>query len=156
DEELFQAEREAVRAALESELKGEVEQGAWTFLCHPSRHLPARWEDTDTLKTVLEKSAVRVRREFPPITYGAHVREWGVCNRYGEDAFGLTRSGLFLSTRLFRENAIPFPSPWQPSPDIGPGRWVDFKLNLCLGIEFFLFLSRFAEHLEAGEELVYE
>src|ERR1043165_9987744 len=39
DEKLFQAEREEVRAALDSEVKGESEQGAWTFLCHPVRHL---------------------------------------------------------------------------------------------------------------------
>lgn len=160
-EELFQAEREEVRAALESEFKGQVEQGAWAFLCHPVRHLPTRWEETDTLKAVLDKSVVRVRREFPPITYNAHVREWGICNRHYEDAFGLTRSGLFLSTRLFKENTVPFKNHWQPilggpTPDIPAGQWLEFKLNLSLVIEFFMFLSRFAENFQVGEELVYE
>ncbi len=160
-EELFEAEREEVRAALDAEFKGQTSLGAWTFLCHPVRHVPNRWEETDMLRAVLEKSVVRVRREFPPITYGTHVREWGVCNRHYEDAFGLTRSGLFLSTRLFRENTVPFKHPWQPiggepKPDIGPGQWLDYKVNLALVIEFFLFLARFAENFEVGEEMVYQ
>jgi hypothetical protein len=160
-EELFEAEREEVRAALDSEFKGQASLGAWTFLCHPVRHLPTRWEETDTLKKVIERSVVRVRQEFPPITYGTHVREWGICNRHYEDAFGLTRSGLFMSIRPFRENTVAFKHPWQPiggepNPDIGPGEWLDFKLNLSLVIEFFMFLSRFAENFEVGEELVYD
>jgi hypothetical protein len=160
-EELFEAEKEEVRSALDSEFKGQANQGAWTFLCHPVRHLPNRWEETATLQAVLEKSAVRLRREFPPITHGTHVREWGICNQHYEDAFGLTRSGLFLSTRLFWENTAPFQHKWQPVhgeryPDIPAGQWFDFKLNLSLVIEFFMFLSRFAESFEVGEELVYE
>ncbi|MHB1424097.1 MAG: AlbA family DNA-binding domain-containing protein [Gemmataceae bacterium] len=160
-EELFAAEREEVKAALDSEFGGQADLGAWTFLCHPVRHMPTRWEETDTLKAVLDKSVVRVRQEFPQITYNLHVREWGVCNRHYEDAFGLTRSGLFMSVRLFRENTVVFKNHWQPlfgqpNPDIPAGQWLDFRLNLSLVIEFFMFLSRFAENFEAGEELVYE
>ncbi len=160
-EELFEAEQEAVRAVLNSDSKDQVEQGAWTFLCHPVRYLSNRWEETSTLKTVLEKSVVRVRREFPTISYGTHIREWGICNQQSEDAFGLARSGLFMSTRLFLENMVPFKHKWQPIhgeryPDIPAGQWFDLKLNLSLVIEFFMFLSRFAENFEAGEELVYE
>jgi hypothetical protein len=156
DEELFQAERQEVQAALESEFGGQATLGAWTFLCHPVRHEAARWEESDTLKKIIERSVVRVRQEFPPITYDTHVREWGICNRHYEDAFGLTRSGLFLSTRLFRENTVIFKNPWQPNPDIPAGQWLDFKLNLSLVIEFFMFLSRFAAGFEVGEELVWE
>lgn len=67
DEELFQAERQEMQAALDSEFEGETSLGAWTFVCHPVRHQPSRWEETDTLKKVIESSAVRVRQEFPPI-----------------------------------------------------------------------------------------
>ncbi len=160
-EELFQAEQGEVRAALDSELNGQVGQGAWTFLCHPVRYQPTRWEDTDTLKKVIERSIVRVRQEFPPITHGTHVREWGICNLHYGDAFGLTHSGLFLSARLFWENAAPFKHKWQPVheepyPDIPAGQWFDFNLNLSLVIELFMFLSRFAENFEVGEQLVYE
>src|SRR5205807_6026351 len=95
-EELFQAEREEVRAALDSESKGRLNKGAWTFICHPVRYLPNRWEDTATLREMIEKSLVRVRRDYPPITYGTHVLEWGICACRDEDAFGLTRSGLFF------------------------------------------------------------
>jgi hypothetical protein len=156
DEELFQAEQEEVRAALDSEFEGKTSQGAWTFLCHPVRHQAKRWEEADVLTSIIEKSEVRVRREFPPLGHDTHVREWGICNRRFEDAFGLARSGLFLSMRLFRENTVTFKNPWQPNPDIPAGQWLDFKLNLSLVIEFFMFLSRFAENFEVGEELVYE
>jgi hypothetical protein len=160
-EELFQNERQEVQSALDSDFGDQAGLGAWTFLCHPVRHLPNRWEETDKLRGVLDKSVVRVRREFPPITNGTHIREWGICNRQGEDAFGITRSGLFLATRMFRENTVAFKHPWQPisgqpNPEIGPGQWLDFKLNLSLVIEFFMFLSRLAENFEVGEELVYE
>lgn len=156
DEELFQSERQEVQAALDSEFGGQASLGAWTFFCHPVRHQPARWEETDTLKKVIERSVVRVRQEFPPVSYGMHVREWGIGNRHYDDAFGLTRSGLFLSIRPFRENTVAFRNPWQPNPDIPAGQWLDFKLNLSLVIEFFMFLSRFAESFEVGEEVVYE
>lgn len=161
DEELFQGERQEVQAALESEFEDGASLGAWTFLCHPVSHQEARWEETDTLKKVIERSVVRVRQEFPPISYGMHVRGWGICNRHYEDAFGLTRSGLFLSVRPFRENTVAFRNPWrtvvgQPTLDIAAGQWLDFKLNLSLVIEFFMFLSRFAESFEVGEELVWE
>ncbi len=160
-EELFDAERQEVQAALDSEFKGQASLGAWAFACHPVRHLPNRWEETDTLKKVIERSVVRVRQEFPPVSYGTHVREWGICNRHYEDAFGLTRSGLFMAVRPFRENTVAFKNPWrtvvgQPTVDIPAGQWLDFKLNLSLVIEFFMFLSRFAENFEVGEELVYE
>lgn len=160
-EELFQAEREEVRAILDSELKGHVEEGAWTFLCHPVRYQAARWEETDTLKKVMESSSVRVRQAFPPVVTGTHVREWGICSLHLGDASGLTHSGLFLSVRLFRENVAPFKHKWQPVhdkpyPDIPAGQWFDFNLNTSLVIEFFMFLSRFAENFQVGEELVYE
>ncbi len=160
-EELFRAEKEEVQTALAAEFEGQASLGGWNFLCHPVRHQPNRWEETKTLKAVLERSAVRVRREYPPITHDIHVREWGICNRHYEEAFGLTRSGLFLSTRPFKENNHPFRHQWQPiggepKPEIGAGHWIDFKLNLSLVIEFFMFLARFAENFEVGEELVYE
>lgn len=161
DEELFQSERQEVQKALDSAFDGQASLGAWTFLCHPVRHEAARWEETDTLKKVIERSVVRVRQEFPAISYGMHVREWGICNQHYESAYGLTRSGLFLSRRRFVENTVPFKHRWQPvhgepNPDIPAGQWFDFNLNLSLVIEFFMFLSRFAENFEVGEELVYE
>jgi len=102
DEELFQVDAQEVRAALESELEGESSRRAWTFLCHPVRYQANRWEETDMLERIIEKSVVRIRREFPSFIHDTHVREWGICNRRSEDAFGLTRSGFFLSARLFR------------------------------------------------------
>lgn len=124
-------------------------------------YLPNRWEETNTLRAVLDMSVVRLRREFPPITYGTQIREWGLFNQHYGDTFGLTRSGLFVSARLFLENSTAFQHKWQPIhderlEDIPAGQWFDFKLNLSLVIEFFMFLSRFADNFDVGEELVCE
>lgn len=160
-EELFEAERKEVLAALDSELDGQVNHGAWTLICHPTHYQPNRWEETDTLRKAIEKSVVRVREAFPPTTYSTHVREWGICDCQFGIAFGLTRSGFFMSVRLFRENAYTFKNPWQtihgqPNPDIPAGQWLDFRNNLSVVVEFFMFLSRFADNFEVGEEVVYE
>jgi hypothetical protein len=155
-EEFFEAEKQEVQNALDSELQGQARLGAWTFLGHPAQHVPTRWEETDTLREILKKCVVRVQdQDFPPISYGTHVREWGICNTKSEDAFGLTRSGLFLSTRLFRENAFPCKARWQSHTDLPAGQWLDYKRNVSLLIEFFMFLSRFAENLDVGSEVVF-
>lgn len=155
-EDLFEAEIEQVQSALDAELDSKVQKGAWNFICYPAQYQVDRWEDTSTLKSIVEKSAVRVRREFPQITYNLHVREWGICNQHYEDAFGLTRSGLFVSSRLFFENYRNFKNHWQPNPDIPAGKWLDLKNNLAILIEFYAFLSRFAHNFDAGESIAYE
>jgi hypothetical protein len=156
DEEHFEVERGGVEAALDSELGGTSELGAWTLTCHPIRYDVARWDEASDLKAIVERSAVRLRRAFPPVNYDMHVREWGICDQSFEDAFGMTRSGLFVAMRLFRENTTVFRNPWQPNTDIPAGEWLDFKLNLGIVIEFFVFLSRFAENFDVGEETVVE
>jgi hypothetical protein len=66
-----------------------------------------------------------------------------------------------MCIRPFRENTFPFKHQWrqiggEPNPEIGPGHWIDFKLNVSLVIEFFMFLARLAENFEVGAELAYE
>jgi hypothetical protein len=155
-EDLFEAEIEQVYSALDAELDSKVQMGAWNFICHPARYQADRWEEASTLKTIVEKCAVRVRREFPQTNHNLHVREWGICNRHYEDAFGFTRSGLFVSSRLYIENYRNFKNHWQPNPDIPAGKWLDFKNNIGILIEFYSFLSRFAHNLDAGENIGYE
>jgi hypothetical protein len=58
----------------------------------------------------------------------------------------LTRSGLFVSRQRLAN---------VPSKD-GVTKILDYKPTLYTVIEVFIFLSRFAEELEVGEELVYE
>ena len=155
-ENLFDAEIEQVQSAIEAELDSKVQIGAWNFICHPAQYQADRWEETSTLKSIVEKSAVRVRREFPQTNYNLHVREWGICNRHYKDAFGFTRSGLFISSRLYFENYRNFKNHWQPNPDIPAGKWLDLKSNLAILIEFYAFLSRFAHNFDAGESIAYE
>ncbi len=155
-EDLFEAEIAQVQSALDAELDSKVQMGAWNFICHPSKYQADRWEDASTLKSIVEKCAVRVRREFPQTNYNVHVREWGICNRHYEDAFGFTRSGLFVSSRLYFENYRNFKNHWQPNPDIPAGKWLDLTNNLAILIEFYAFLSRFAHNFDAGESIEYE
>jgi hypothetical protein len=155
-EDLFEAEIAQVQSALDAELDSKVHLGAWSLICHPAKYQADRWEDTSTLKSIVEKCAVRVRREFPQTNYKVDVREWGICNRHYEDAFGFTRSGLFISSRLYFENYRNFKNHWQPNPDIPAGKWLDLRNNLAILIEFYAFLSRFAHNFDAGESIEYE
>lgn len=155
-DELFEAELETVQSDLEFELDSKAKFGAWNLVFHPVRYQEDRWDDSEALKAVLERSIVRLRSEFPPIDHNMHVREWGICNSRKGDAFGLTRSGLFVCKRLFLENDHRFINPWQPNPDIDAGKWLDFKRNLAVIIEFFVFLSRYAHNIEVGEVLAFE
>lgn len=160
-EELFESEKKEVRTALEAELENRMSQGGWVFQCHPVRYQSNRWEGTEALKSVVQKSAIRIRREFPWISSEIQVREWGICNSHFDDAYALTNSGLFISMQPFRENTFDFKNPWRsvhgdPEMSIGKRRWIEYKLNLFLVIEFFMLISRFAENLDVGEELAYE
>lgn len=72
-DDLFRGEQEEVHSALVRELNGRQSSGSWTFLVHPIRHIVNRWEETDRLRRVLGSSVVRVRREFPQISYDLHL-----------------------------------------------------------------------------------
>jgi hypothetical protein len=80
-EDPFRPERAEVEKALDTELGVGAENGTWQFVCHPVQYREGRWEDTAALQGVLDKAVVRVRwREFPPLGYNLHVREWGLSN----------------------------------------------------------------------------
>ena len=123
---------------------------------HPTSFQEERWENADDLKSLIEKHSIRIGDEFPSVRYNYQVYEWGICSHEMEDIFGLTRSGLFIANRVFREDTTQFKNPWQPNPDILPGQWFEFQWNMAQVIEFFMFMSRFCHEYQAGEEIVYD
>lgn len=152
----YKLEREKVLETLGNELKGKVELGCWTLICHPMTHNPSRWDEANKLKDILKKSVVRLRNQFPPINNDLHNLEWGICNEAFGNAFGFTRSGLFIAMRLFQENSMVYENPWPAFRDIPVEKWIDFDLNLKIIVEFFLFLKRLVEEYEVGEEIYVE
>jgi hypothetical protein len=151
-EESYQEEIAAMRRGLTAKRGDEFEKGAWTFLFHPAVHEAERWDSTDKLRTLLERSAVQVRGEFPRLQQTMHVREWGIANEIYGDAYGLSRSGLFFLVRPFDENKLRC----QEDTNLLPGQWLDFQSNLDDVIEWFMFMSRFIEFFEPGSEVAYE
>ncbi|WP_339684981.1 ATP-binding protein [Gimesia maris] len=152
----FLTERKIVSESLTDELEGKVSSGAWTLVCHPVSHNPTRWDESNEMKDIVTNGVVNLRKSFPPVNREMHVRDWGICNQAFGDAFGFTRSGFFMAMRLFRENSVVFKNPWQPNPDIPAGEWLDFKYNIGIIIEFYMFLSRLVEEYEVGEEIYVE
>ncbi len=136
-----------------------LKSGAWRLILQPGIHVDERWEQDKELEGVIQRHAIRLRDQFPPYYKGNFMMEWGLCNdTYGE-TWTLTRSGLFLSMRPYLENQSDYQTRWRDGtgqrvePSVPPGGWVDFKPNLLLITEMFLFASRFAEEFDPGEEI---
>jgi len=156
DEEIWSAQFKAVQSDLDSTLGEQAHLGRWVMSFRPRTYQAERWEEAAELKSLVEKHAVRIRDEFPGIRYGYHVQEWGICSHELQDVFGLTRSGLFLANRVFREDTESFKSPWQKKPDVPQGQWMEFQWNMAQVIEFFMFLARFCHEFDPEEEVTYE
>ncbi len=152
----FDAETEDVQTALSTELETKDGVGCWNICCHPLKYNKERWEQTRALRKLLASSVVQIRREFPPQGSPGFVHEWGIGNRQDEVAFGLTHSGLFVSKRLFLENYRTYRDHWTPGTDIKPGEWLDLSNNITILIEFFIFVSRYAQNFDVGEMLELE
>jgi len=156
DEESWSEQAELVQSDLDSQLGKQKELGCWAFRFHPSEFRKERWEEAEELKALVKKHAVRLHDEFPGIHYDGHVREWGICSHEHQDVFGLTRLGLFVANRIFREDTEIFKNSGEPNKDIPAGQWLDFQWNMAQVIEFFMFMSRFCHEFEAGEEVTYD
>lgn len=156
DEERWATQAEAVQASLQSQLGEQAKLGRWEMSFHPATFCEERWEEAAQLKMLVEKHAVRLRDEFPGVHHDYHVEEWGIGSHEYEDVFGLTRAGLFVASRVFREDTDEFRNPWQPNPNIPAGKWFDFQWNMAQVIEFFIFMSRFSHEFETGEEIEVE
>lgn len=159
DEEQFTQELEQIEKGLEDVLKKWMNSGGWSLIVYPGTYRPDRWNDKEELEAVIHRRSVGIRKEFPPHTMGPHPREWGICNDTYGDIWTLSRSGLFAYWKPYLENETKYACFWrgpggEPSePDIDPGCWLDFKPNVYNLIEMFMFIVRFVEEFEPGENI---
>jgi len=156
DDERWKSQVESVQASLQRQLGEQAKHGRWEMIFHPTSFSKERWEEATQLKAMVEKHAVRLRDEFPGTHYDYHVEEWGIGSHEGEDIFGLTRAGLFVASRIFREDTEDFKNPWRPNPIISATKWFDYQWNMAQVIEFFMFMSRFSNEFDTGEEIKFE
>ena len=156
DDDRWSEQAEVVQANLDNQLGEQATLGRWQMQFHPASFEEERWEKAIELKSLVEKHSVRLGDAFPSTAYDYRVLEWGICSHEFEDIFGLTRSGLFVANRVFREDTTEFRNPWQPNPNMRPGQWFEFQSNMAQLIEFFMFMSRFCHEFDAGEHVIFQ
>ena len=152
DEEQFEEELTQIQSGLADVLKDKLAAGGWSLIVYPSIYRSDRWEDNEELESMIRRQSVRIRDEFPPSHRGTHRREWGICNDTYRDIWTLASSGLFACWKPYWENDTTFKNPYQGEPNIEPGKWLDFQPNVYNIIEMFMFMVRFVEEFEPGEE----
>ena len=86
--------------------------GEWSFSFHPAVYDPNRWTELAELESLVFQRSVRMRHQFPPSYKGTHAREWGIANDLYGDPWALTRAGLFVYHRPFREKHAPISKPF--------------------------------------------
>ena len=155
DDERFEEEFERIQAGLSDVLKDRFSAGGLNLMVHPTAYQSDRWESGEELESIIRRSSVRIRNAFPPSQVGTHRREWGICNDTYGGIWTLARSGLFAYWRPYHENQISFKSPYHGESDIEQGEWLDFRPNVHNIIEMFMFMARFAEEFQPGEEFSY-
>jgi schlafen family protein len=152
DEEQFEEELTQIQSGLAGVLKDTLAAGGWNLIVYPSIYRSDRWEDNEELESIIQRRSVRIRDEFPPLHRGTHRREWGICNDTYRDIWTLASSGLFAYWKPYWENERTFKNPYQGEPNVEPGKWLDFQPNVYNIIEMFMFMVRFVEEFEPGEE----
>jgi hypothetical protein len=135
--------------------------GEWLFYFHPSVYDPDRWPELAQLESLVFHRSVRMRHEFPPSYKGTHPREWGIANDLYGEPWALTRAGLFVYHRPFRENEVPFQSRFRdntgkPILEVPAGEWIEFEWNMDVIIQCFMFLSRMADVFGPDATIVYQ
>lgn len=155
DEEQFHEEYKRIQSELADVLNDTLAAGGWTLIAYPTIYRSDRWNDSEGLESIIRRRSVHIRNEFPPSQRGTHRREWGICNDAYRDIWTLATSGLFACWLPFSENVRPFTNPYQDEPNIEPGKWLDFQPNVYTIIEMFMFLTRFVEEFEPGEDFYF-
>lgn len=157
----FENEMEKVVGVTDDLLQDGWTAGSWRMSFRPGQYVEDRWQDVDQLEELVRSHRVRTLDEFPPLYQGTHAREWGICSDEGGIVWAMTRSGFFIFRNTFWENSRAFRNPWQPAggepyPEVPPGKWLDYRSNLFLLIQFFIFMSRMAQEFEPGVIMEYE
>ena len=162
DDKQFEDELARLEAEVDSSEK-KVGQGEWFFAFHPAKYDVARWTERDYLEGLIRKYCFRIVEEFPPCYKGTHGREWGVANNFYGEPWALTRAGLFVSRRPFREDRLEpiharlyVPTYNTSELVLGPGEWIEYRWSLRAICEAFYFMWRMAEVYDLEETVEYQ
>jgi hypothetical protein len=129
--------------------------GDWLMTIRPAVYNEDRWT-LRQLKEVVERSTVLVRNSRFPGMHDPSIEEWGIHENFFDQAFALTKAGLFVARRQFREDTRDYRNPWQPNPDIPKGQWLEFQWAIADVTEMFMFAARLAKNFEIGEAVYVE
>ena len=161
DDKQFADELAKLEAEVDTPEKKEG-QGEWFFAFHPARYNPDRWTERDYLEALVRKYCFRIVEEFPPCYKGTHGREWGIANNFYAEPWALTRAGLFVSRRPFREDRLEpirarlyVPTYNTPELVLVPGEWLEYGASLRAICEEFYFMRRMAEVYDLEETVEY-
>lgn len=164
DDDQWSKEIETVRSGLIADSPHLAESGGWDFTLHPTVFQKDRWPELESLRTIVEQSAVRMVNEFPSTGYGAHPQTWGFASSMGDDRFALTREGLIVALRFFYEDRHPYRREslrYTPSgtkqhiEEREAGSWLQYRTSIGEVIEMFLVAARICERFEPGETVEY-
>ncbi len=171
DQQQTESELKTIQDDLNAKGSIDVNEG-WTFLFHPTLYQKERWQDLKTLETHIQTKAVRVPDTFPASRTGTFRTEWGIANDTHGETWALSRSGIFLFYKKFKEdsehgmNAIREyvrctarlgnqRKCEQFIEQIDSFRWIEFKWNIEIMVQSFAFMSRFIDLYEPGEAIQY-
>jgi hypothetical protein len=159
-EEQFQQELEEIETATTTD---KTKTGEWFFAFHPSTYNATRWPERGELEGIIRQTSFRLVEEFPPCYKGTQGREWGIANTFYGEPWAFTRSGLFVSRRPFREDAIgSIPARLYVHTydtdhlELTSGQWIEYRLSLRAICESFLFLSRMACAYDSADMIEYQ
>lgn len=154
-EDLFADEIEQVQ----TDLKFDLSKGGWWMAFHPQHHRGEIWTTQQELERLISSHSVRVYEEYPGHTKGTFSMGWGIANDLYGETWALTKSGLFCFWKEFRENSETAERTGYRGGDyakqpIPPGEWIEYTWSIRTMLDFFLFLSRFADSYKPGEEIL--
>ncbi len=83
---------------------------------------------------------------------------WGIANDLYGETWALTKSGLFCFSKELRENqetanCTGYRGGDEARRPIPPGEWVEYTWAIRTAVDFFMFLSRFVDAYDAGQDI---
>jgi len=154
DTQRFDAELTAIEKSLAPQYQLMIESGAWRFIVRPTRFREERYDSIEALANLIQKHSVRLVDSYPPSFRGNQPDAWGVWNDLYGEPWALARSGQFLSIHPYYENENEYRARGassHPEPVRASRTWMDFKPNLMLIAERFMFAARLATEFEQDD-----